>query len=114
MNVIISCGVKSQYDSILSVIISCCYYDSKKVFFKDVANYVLMCIRLNVNPPHLVSEAFSRLQKELDRDGRDPKMFSKGKSLSRRGTASGISDSSKGNKHSLYKSNFGYFLLVGK
>ncbi|KAK4264607.1 hypothetical protein QN277_025760 [Acacia crassicarpa] len=68
------------------------------LFKADDKNAGLVLKRLNVNPPHLVSEAFSRLQKELDRDGRDPKMFSKGmrdKSLSRRGNASGLSDSSK-------------------
>ncbi|XP_028786755.1 chaperone protein ClpD, chloroplastic [Neltuma alba] len=68
------------------------------LFNVDDKNAGLVLKRLDVNPHHLVSEAFSRLRKELDKDGREPKMLSKGmrnKSLSRKGTASGFSDTSK-------------------
>ncbi|XP_054806906.1 chaperone protein ClpD, chloroplastic isoform X2 [Prosopis cineraria] len=48
------------------------------LFKVDDGNAGRVLRRLDVNPHHLVSIAFSRLQKELAKDGREPKMLSKG------------------------------------
>jgi len=57
--------------------------------------------RLGTNGSQLASVAFSRLQKEIAKDGREPNVISKGvpnKSISRKGSDAGASATTGGKK----------------
>lgn len=57
--------------------------------------------RLGTNGSQLASVAFSRLQKEIAKDGREPNVMSKGvpnKSISRKGSDAGASATTGGKK----------------
>jgi len=69
--------------------------------------------RLGTNGNQLAAVAFSRLQKEIAKDGREPNTVSKGipnKSLSRKGSEAGASGTTGGKKR-VYKSAVLYFCV---
>jgi len=68
--------------------------------------------RLGTNGHQLAAVAFSRLQKEIAKDGREPNTLSKGmpnKSISRKGSDGGASGTTGGKK--IYKSGVLYFCV---
>lgn len=69
--------------------------------------------RLGTNGNQLAAVAFSRLQKEIAKDGREPNTVSKGmpkKSISRKGSDAGASGTTGGTKMK-YKSGVLYFCV---